>query len=414
MKIQYLLYSIFIKLLPLAVALLALKDRKAKRWIAGRKNWKARVSEISTQLSGQPLWIHAASMGEYQMAIPLITKFLKTYPERSVVISFFSPSGYENTKVPDNCYKFYLPADTCKNNEYLLEKINPAALVFVKYDLWFRLIQQVNDKNIPLILLGFNISINKWNSWFYGGLVQVSLNQFDLVTVLDENKLDRFAEVCSPDKIMAGGDLRYRNVLEQVINTKAQPILDKFRKKYAQLIVCGSVWPADLEILAPIINERKDIGWIVAPHEIDEKKVNQLTKVLKRPFDLYSDLVSSGGDDLKEIIILNTIGDLFHSYRQADLAYVGGAFGSGLHNILEPAAFGKPVLFGPKIDKFPEASFFISKQIGASISNNDDLEKMINQFFKQDYFIPKKEILKIMSDSADQTDFIYDRIFGLL
>ncbi len=414
MKIQHLLYSIFIKLLPPAIALFAIKDNKAKQWIAGRKNWRERVAEISSQLKDQPLWIHAASLGEYQMAKPLISKFLTTYPGRSVVISFFSPSGYENVKVPEKCHKIYLPADTRANNEYLLEKINPAALVFVKYDLWFRLIQQVHDKNIPLILLGFNISINKWNSWFYGSLVQASLKQFDLVTVLDENKLDRFAQVCNADKIMAGGDLRYRNVLEQAKNEKPQPILDKFRQKHAQLVVCGSVWSSDLNVLADTINQREDIAWIIAPHEIDEKKVNQLCKALKRPFDLYSDLVSNDIESQNDIIILNTIGDLFHSYRQADIAYVGGAFGSGLHNILEPAAFGKPVLFGPKIEKLPEASFFIRKQIGASISMNTELDMRINQFFRQEYFLPNNEILQIMSDSADQTDFIYDRIFGLM
>jgi 3-deoxy-D-manno-octulosonic-acid transferase len=182
-----------------------------------------------------------------------------------------------------------------------------------------------------------------------------------------------------------------KNVLSQSQLVKPQPILEEFSRNHSKIIVCGSIWPKDLEILAEEIRIRKDVGWIIAPHEIDNKSVSELLKNFEQPVDLYSDLLKSGEKSQSNIIILNTIGDLFHAYRYADIAYVGGAFVSGLHNILEPAAFGKAVLFGPEISKFPEASFFIHQRIGAKVTTQEELSKYIELFYQEKADITKNE-----------------------
>ena len=414
MNFKLLVYSILLHLLPLVMRLWSLRSDKAAKWIEGRKKWKDKVLEISSKLSKKSFWIHAASLGEYQMALPLIRKFKNQYPDHPVVISFFSPSGYDHVSIPDGCYKFYLPVDYPSNNQFLLDRLNPAMIVFIKYDLWFNLIEQSNKLQIPLILLGFNTSEKKWNSFFYGKLIRSALNHFQLITVLDQDKHSLFKSVINEKNLLSGGDLRYRNVVDQAKIEKKQNILQTFAEKYTKVIVCGSVWSSDMEILSNEINSKTDIAWIIAPHEISGYEYRKICSYLKGGYQLYSELKSGRQLSDHHVLVLDTIGDLFHSYSFADLTYVGGGFESGLHNILEPAAFGKVVFFGPRTDKFPETQFFLKNRMGSIVNSSKDFSEKLIECFNGTQFSSKEKILHHMTSAAEETDFIYKKVFDLL
>lgn len=401
------LYRILVYLLTPGIKLAALFSPKAKEWIKGRKNWKKEVETIASQLKNPPVWIHCASLGEYEMARPLIREINRKKPETPLVISFFSPSGYQHAKLESNCQQFYLPADHPSNGKWLIKSLQPLSIVFVKYDIWFNLIQTANQWGIPTYLIGFHPKSDKMSIPIYGSLLKNAIGKMEKVYTLTESGVEILQKM-GFSNVKIGGDSRYKNVLENAKMALPHPAIKKFAQK-GKTMVCGSIWKEDIEILLPAIERRNDWKWVIAPHEVSTEKIKNLQNQLPKTTVLLSDLEKSDNKEFNgQILIIDSVGMLAANYQLADLAYVGGGFGNGLHNILEPAAFGVPVFFGPKHHLFPEAATFIKYRMGLSISSAEQIESyLLNEedhlgFAEKDLILKKMKEFAAFSESMSQ------------
>nr|MBS0038376.1 hypothetical protein [Saprospiraceae bacterium] len=378
-------------------------------WIQVRKNWRENVHQISTKLSRPVLWVHVASLGEYEMARPLLRKFVGDYPTSSVLISFFSPSGYVHAKLEANCHKIYLPVDTVANMSDLIKMINPHLVVFFKYDLWFNLIETAGEHKIPMKILGYNPSIKRLKTPWYGTLLKNALLQQERIYTINGKGKSILNEM-GLTNVEIGGDSRYLNVIQNANESVGDDILKKFSSQFKRVIVCGSVWPEDMEILKSAMNTDDPLGWILAPHDVSPSGIEAIVSALDIPFTRYSELEELKDKFENKALILDGIGKLSKAYQYGLISYVGGAFGKGLHNILEPAAYGIPVIFGPRHHRFPEAIDFIENKIGKSVTDAADFENLLYDFFDGRGFKGKSEIIQFIEQKAESTYTMYDEV----
>lgn len=366
------LFSIITKLLQNT-------NPKLKLFVNGRKNiWEALQDFKST--SKQPIvWFHVASLGEYEQAKPVIKQLKLQRPEFSIMVSFFSPSGYENVrkkKQEDVDFLTYLPIDTSRNAKRFLKIIDPKMAFFVKYDLWANYILESKKQNIQLYL--FAAALREDQVYFqpFGGFFRKILQSFDHIFTQDENSLNLLHRIAIGNSSIAG-DTRF----DRVSQITASPVdFGEISRLIAdtKTIVIGSAWRQDMDILIPFINQSEQYSYIIAPHDIDERTIiDWEAKIIKKTVR-FSNINSI---KKAEVIIIDNIGILSSLYQYAYLAYVGGAFGKGLHNILEPLAFGIPVIFGQlrKPKKFPEASISIDYGASCSVTTFAELKAVISE-----------------------------------
>lgn len=352
---------------------------KLKQFVKGRKNiWQGIENFKNT--SNKPIaWFHVASLGEYEQAKPVINQLKKEKPELSVMVSFFSPSGYENTKKKkqDNVdFITYLPIDTARNARRFLKIIQPKVAFFVKYDLWANYILEAREQNIQLYL--FSAAMREDQIYFqpFGGFFRKILKSFDHIFTQNERSLDLLHQIDIKNSSIAG-DTRF----DRVSQIKATPINFEEIKRIIgnrKTIVIGSAWQKDMDILIPFINQAKDYAFIIAPHDIHESTMAEWEAKIDKLTVRFSDINSKEHAD---VIIIDNVGMLSSLYQYAYIAYVGGAFGKGLHNILEPLAFGIPVIFGKlrKAKKFPEAKISLDYGASCSVATFEELKTVISE-----------------------------------
>ena len=372
------LYNIFIFFFKIGVSITGIWSTKAKQWLQGRKNvWQELEDKISkTDLI---IWIHSSSVGEFEQAKPLIERLKTEYPAYKILVSFFSPSGYyasKNYKYAD--YIFYLPIDTARNAGRFIQIVNPRLVVFVKYDFWYHYLQTIHNNKIPLLLI--SAVFNKSQAFFkwYGGLYKKMLFFFSEIFVQDENSL----VILKQQGINIGklsGDTRFDRVAAVSENFQEIPFIKHFIAG-DEVIVAGSTWPQDESLIKEIVNSKK-FKLIIAPHEIDGYRIQSL----KREFVgalLYS-LIKNDHDSNANVLIIDNVGMLSRLYRYATITYVGGGFTKdGIHNILEAAVHGKPVLFGPNYKKYREAKELIEYGGGFSISTTSQIKNLIEKLLQ--------------------------------
>jgi len=410
------LYNLFVRLYVFGIRLAGFFMPKARKWVDGRKGWKNRVAEIGEECTGA-IWVHCASLGEYEMARPLIDKILDRDPNEKVVLSFFSPSGFEHARLRDEVKKFYLPPDTITNAKYCIDHLDPRVLIFVKYDLWFNLIGLAHRQNIPLYIFNYHPSPSTLNHPLYGGMLMRSLRKFIKIYTLNQRGYELLSNKQGLN-LEVGGDSRFNNVLQRAKRDKDDEKLDLFSRNFDRVFVCGSIWKADWEVIKDAVEGNSNIGWIVAPHEIEPKKIEKTMGGSRKVNFLYytSDNVEKGNEE-KNVLILDCIGKLAAAYRYGFAAYVGGGFGSGLHNILEPAAYGVPVAFGPKHRRFPEAVHFVENNIGQDVRNSEDFQKFVSDALAGEKYLSGKAVVDQLKKWAGRsekmleqlTDYIDDR-----
>lgn len=367
------------ELFSIITKLLQNTNPKLKLFVNGRKNiWEALQDFKST--SKQPIvWFHVASLGEYEQAKPVIKQLKLQRPEFSIMVSFFSPSGYENVrkkKQEDVDFLTYLPIDTSRNAKRFLKIIDPKMAFFVKYDLWANYILESKKQNIQLYL--FAAALREDQVYFqpFGGFFRKILQSFDHIFTQDENSLNLLHRIAIGNSSIAG-DTRF----DRVSQITASPVdFGEISRLIAdtKTIVIGSAWRQDMDILIPFINQSEQYSYIIAPHDIDERTIiDWEAKIIKKTVR-FSNINSI---KKAEVIIIDNIGILSSLYQYAYLAYVGGAFGKGLHNILEPLAFGIPVIFGQlrKPKKFPEASISIDYGASCSVTTFAELKAVISE-----------------------------------
>lgn len=318
--------------------------------------------------------MHCASLGEFEQGLPVIQKLKIEYPNHKIIISFFSPSGYEVKKrTPFADVVVYLPLDTKANAKRFLSAIHPDLIIFVKYEIWPNLLLEIKKRKLTALLI--SATFRKKQSFFrwYGALMKKALFSFEHIFTQDENS-KKLIESIGYKSVSISGDTRFDRVASQLnINNTIDFLSDFINNKTT--IIFGSSWPEDDALFIPFINNYKssDVKFIIAPHNISTNYTTQLVKQIKQKTICFSEL---DGKNLKEysVFIIDTIGYLGRAYSYADIAYVGGAAGkTGLHNVLEPSVFGIPIVIGGNFEKFPEAKVLIAKNGISSVTSSKEL-----------------------------------------
>jgi 3-deoxy-D-manno-octulosonic-acid transferase len=366
------IYNLSIALYVLIIRMVAPFNAKAALWITGRNDIFKKMEKKFSGNTKPVAWFHTASLGEFEQARPVIETFRIQYPEYRILLTFFSPSGYEIRKNYTGAEDvFYLPADTRKNAEKFLSYTNPKLVFFVKYEFWFHYLNELQKRKIPTIL--FSAIFRKGQPFFskYTNFYRNILSCFNWIFVQDNNSLELLKSI-SVNNTSVVGDSRFDRVKQLVENRKELPIAFAFKNE-KEIFIIGSAWNSDMEVLIPFINspDSKGLKFIIAPHEIHPEEIIKWQNKITRNTILYSDANESNVVD-KDVLFINNIGMLSSLYQYAEYAWIGGAYGKGLHNILEAATFGMLVFFGTNYQKFKEARDLI--KAGTAFSVKDTKE----------------------------------------
>lgn len=371
------LYNTVLLLYSLAIRLVSPFHKKARLITKGRKESLERIKKFQ-RFQNRLVWFHAASLGEFEQGRPVIEALKEKEPDTVIVLTFFSPSGYEirkNYKGADHV--FYLPQDTKRNAELFVKKIAPDAAVFIKYEFWYHYLYELHKNEIDTFLISATFNKNQpfFKSW--GKIYKRMLKFFTVIFVQDNESVSLLNSI-GINKNKHAGDTRFDRVKQIAENAQKLEKIEKFRTDGRPIIVCGSTWPADESILLRYINQNSyDYKWIIVPHEIDESHIKNIIRNCQKSIVRYSDEKADFAS--AEVLIIDCIGILSSVYGYGKIAYIGGGFGTGIHNTLEAAIYGIPVIFGPKYEKFREAVELIENQGAFSISNEQDFREIIDE-----------------------------------
>ncbi len=370
---MWLFYNLFIFFYQEAIKIAALSgNEKAKKWVQGRKSVFTDLKNAIGK-DDKIIWMHCASLGEFEQGRPLIEAIRKRYKDYKILLTFFSPSGYEVRKNYAHAdFVFYLPMDTARNARKFIKLVQPRAVFFIKYEFWFNYINELYLRKIPLFMVSSIFRPSQHFFRFWGGWFRKQLRKVTFLFVQDDTSLELLESIKIYHAEMIG-DTRFDRVIALSEEKKEFPLIKAFADD-KPLLIAGSTWPADEDKLQELIVQLQiDFKLVIAPHQVDKEHMDQLMKKFKK-FNpvLYS---SAADGDLKNsrVLIIDGIGYLSYLYTYADITYIGGGFGAGIHNLLEAATYGKPVIFGPNHDKFKEAIELKSNGGGVVISGADEL-----------------------------------------
>lgn len=338
---------------------MALFHPKIKLFVQGRSQTFS-ILKNKIQKENKTIWIHVASLGEFEQGLPVIEKLKFTYPTYSIVVTFFSPSGYEvkkNTAAADAVV--YLPLDTRRNAKRFIESVNPVLAIFVKYEIWPNYLKELKEKQVPILLISAIFKKEQVFFKWYGGIMRKALQAFTHFFVQDNNSVALLKSI-NLNNTTLSGDTRFDRVAEILERDNKLSFMERF-KGNKTCFVAGSTWPEDEEIIVKFINEtQKHLKFVLAPHNIKMEHIQSLKKSISKKVVLYTE-IEHNDISSSEVLIINTVGLLTKIYSYADIAYVGGAFATGLHNTLEPAVFGIPIIIGPDYKGFNEAEKLVAE-----------------------------------------------------
>ena len=388
------LYNIFIYLYYFGIVIASKFNKKAFLWLNGRKDIFTKLSKAINP-EDKIAWFHASSLGEFEQGRPVIEGFRKKYPDHKILLTFFSPSGYEIRKnYAEADYVFYLPLDTISNAERFVKLVNPQLVLFIKYEYWYNLLNALNKKNIPVYMVSAIYRPDQHFFKWYGKWFRNHLRNIKHFFVQNEESKLLLSSI-GINNVTVSGDTRFDRVIAISKEKKSYPLIEEFIKN-KRVFIAGSTWEKDEEIIYGLYNEELKakgekgprMKYIIAPHKIDEAHISRIINRFNRKVSRYSRLVKA--EELEtDVLIIDTIGMLSQIYRYATITYVGGGFGSGIHNILEAAVFGKPVIFGPVYDKFLEAKELIEIGGAFTIDNSEKLTDLVNKLMKEKFFMAR-------------------------
>ncbi|HWW41254.1 3-deoxy-D-manno-octulosonic acid transferase [Pedobacter sp.] len=363
------LYNFGIFLYNLVVKSIAPYNSKAKLFNQGRRHLFS-VLEEKIPKGQKHVWFHFASLGEFEQGRPVLEKIKALYPHKKIIITFFSPSGYEvrkNYALADGI--FYLPLDTASNARRFIEIVNPEIAIFTKYEFWHHYFKILKEKNIPLFLISGIFRPNQMFFKWYGGFYRNMLHCVTWFFVQNQESVHLLQQI-GLQNVELSGDTRFDRVYENAEAVKSLPLIEEFISR-SPVLLAGSTWPADENLLAQLCLKHPSWKFILAPHEIGLDHIRQIEKQFPSAVR-YSALQNSSADS--RVLIIDNIGLLSALYQYGTVAYIGGGFGAGIHNTLEAAAFGLPVIFGPRYEKFQEAKDLVARKAAISIHNEQELE----------------------------------------
>lgn len=352
---MHVLYTLSIFLYSLLLRLAAPFNRKARLLVNGRRQWRQPFLNKPLDPVRPVAWFHAASLGEFEQGRPVIEAFRATYPAYQVVLSFFSPSGYEVRKTYAGAdVVTYLPADTTANAHAWMQQVHPQIAFFIKYEFWYHYLQTLHTSKVPVLSFSAIFRPNQLFFKPYGGFYRQLLTYFDCILVQNQQSVELLNDI-GITRVVLAGDTRFDRVAQVAATKRTIPQVAAFVDSVPTLVV-GSAWAADMAVLIPMLNAfDQPLQVIIAPHEIHDVEIERWCSELTAPSVRFSALSTSPVPPNARYLFIDNIGMLTSLYQYGTLAYIGGAFGKGLHNCLEAATFGLPLLFGPNYQKFQEA-----------------------------------------------------------
>lgn len=397
-----LLYNLFLRLYKLAIRLASVWDEKARLWLKGRKQPFPVFSE-------KTIWMHCASLGEFEQGRPVLENIKNQYPQYKVVVSFFSPSGYTVRKnYPGADAVVYLPLDSPRNARKFITSINPAIVLWVKYEYWYYHLTELQNRNIPVVLVSGIFRPGQPFFKWYGKLWKKMLERFTVLFIQNQRSLELLKQHNLAQHAVISGDTRFDRVSDIIKNPQTNEKIERFCGQDA-VIVAGSTWEEDQEVLAHYVRQHPEVKFIIAPHEVDEDNIMDVMKQFPgamRYTQIEKDVAS-------HVLIIDNIGMLSRLYKYANIAYIGGGFrDSGIHNTLEAAVYGVPVIFGPVYEKFKEAVELIDAGAAVSIENALELEATFNDLLNNAHKITKagNAAKTYVSDNTGASKIILDYI----
>jgi 3-deoxy-D-manno-octulosonic-acid transferase len=374
---MYFLYSLLLRGIEKVLPISGFFSKKMKLFVAGRSTTFASLA-AAIQKNDKSIWFHAASLGEYEQGLPVMEAIKTRYPNHKIVLSFFSPSGYEvrkNNKIAD--VTVYLPLDTPQNAERFIRKINPELVFFIKYEYWPNYLKILAEKQIKTYLISGVFRENQLFFKWYGGFYRKALDAFTYFFLQNESSKTLLQQL-GKTNVMVSGDTRFDRVAAILEKDNLVDFIAEFKNNTPTLVV-GSSWPKDEALLVDYLNQSTHaLKWIIAPHNIKPEQINSLKQSIQKKTVLFSEREGKNLADY-EVFIIDTIGILTKIYSYADLAYVGGGFGHpGVHNVLEPATFGVPIICGPHYSHFAEATALVELGGCVSIQSAQELQEALD------------------------------------
>ena len=366
------LYNLLLLFASQIVKFLALFSPKIKLFVEGRKTvFQSLESKISS--SDKTIWFHAASLGEYEQGLPVMEKIKKEFPNHKIVVTFFSPSGYEvrkNNSIADACV--YLPLDTKSNAQKFLKLVHPDLVFFIKYEYWPNYLNELKKLNIKTYLISGIFRENQAFFQWYGGFYRNALKAFDYFFVQNESS-KLLLQKLGYNNVKISGDTRFDRVVSILERDNSLDFIKLFKNNTITIVI-GSSWPKDESLLVNYINQTNEkVKFIIAPHNIKVEQIQELKNSITKKTVLFSEKENTDLSNY-DVLIVDTIGILTKIYSYAEIAYVGGGFGNpGIHNILEPATFGIPIIVGPNFTNFAEAVALVHQEGCVCVANQNEL-----------------------------------------
>ncbi|MGB5462695.1 MAG: glycosyltransferase N-terminal domain-containing protein [Aureibaculum sp.] len=380
---MYIFYNIAVYIASFILIIIAFFNKKIRLFVNGRKGVFEKLGS-HFKATDKVIWFHCASLGEFEQGRPIIEACRESFNDHKILVTFFSPSGYEIRKdYGDADLVTYLPLDTKYNAKKFLQLVNPRIAIFVKYEFWPNLLRELKARKVETILISGNFRTNQAFFKWYGGWMKKSLKAFDHFFV-QNNVSQQLLEKNEIENVTVSGDTRFDRVNDIKEQNNILDFADKF-KDDKTILVAGSTWTKDEDHIVNYINSfaNDKQKFIIAPHNIDVKEIEKLKKSISKKVVLFSEKEDA---DLStyQVLIIDTIGLLSKLYNYADIAYVGGGFGAGIHNILEPATFGIPIIIGPNYHKFVEAKTLVKLGACRVINSGNQLEFELTELFKNE------------------------------
>jgi 3-deoxy-D-manno-octulosonic-acid transferase len=396
-------YNIGVRIYWLAAWISSLWNPKAKKWIRGRKGWYRDLKDAFGP-DDEVIWFHCASLGEFEQGRPLMEEMSSRFPSQKILLTFFSPSGYEKRKSYEKAdHVMYLPLDTPRNARLLSGALNLKVVVFIKYEFWYHILRQLSKRGTPLFLASGIFRSGQLFFQWYGKWYRKFLECFTHIFVQHEASMLLLKKI-GIDRVSVAGDTRFDRVQQAAATPFHHPTLEQMTQG-RNTIVAGSTWEPDEQLLEELFLQLpEEVCWIIAPHELSASHIARLQK--RFPGSILFSALDEEIRPETRVVIIDSIGLLSYLYRLGTLAYLGGGFGKGIHNILEAATYGIPVIFGPNYHKFREAVELAHLQGGFPVQDGKELLSTVHQQLND------KELLKSSSEIAG--NYVMERVGATL
>lgn len=376
------LYDIGVRAWHLLIRIAAASNPKAKSFVQGRKNWQERLAK-EVQNGNPIVWIHCASLGEFEQGRPLIEALRQSHPEHRILLTFYSPSGYEIRKdYPHADWIYYLPVDSARNAKTFMNLVQPQVAIFVKYEYWYHYLKELKKRAIPTFMVSAFYRPDQHFFKWYGGWFRKMLHGFSHLYVQDDRSLELLQSIGVTNATQTG-DTRFDRVFTITEKAHEVPIMENF-KQDSTVVIAGSSWPKEEQLLVQYFQLwAPHAKCIIAPHEVDRERIDELMAQLPPTAIRYSE-ATAGTMKASNILVIDNIGMLSNLYQYAEIAVIGGGFGRGIHNTLEAATFGLPVVIGPNYEKFKEAVDLVKLEAAFTVQDYNAFEAAMNHLLQED------------------------------